>query len=271
MIKEYNKYNSGITMLAFCSAFTQFMMSEPDTAMFPKERICGIVISCLISFLLALIINIINFKINIFRYIALSMIFFRLVYMVYRYVQYYQTFYGSGSAGIILLTITVAALLIVYKNTAAAPIYDFFLISNILMIFALIIMSAGRLNAANIYSLYSINNDCLDTASVFFDVFTIAVFAADKKDRVYMQKNFLLAVLFAFTGITLLQGLCIKGNLLYSLSPLQALVQIFSGEVVKRYDYFFAVMFTVNYFGAIMLYVLAAIKLIDKEKAVEKN
>ncbi|MBQ6928802.1 MAG: hypothetical protein IJN27_00645 [Oscillospiraceae bacterium] len=86
-----------------------------------------------------------------------------------------------------------------------------------------------------------------------------------------MQKNFLLAVLFAFTGITLLQGLCIKGNLLYSLSPLQALVQIFSGEVVKRYDYFFAVMFTVNYFGAIMLYVLAVIKLIDKEKAVEKN
>ena len=199
------------------------------------------------------------------------MIFFRLVYTVYRYVQYYQTFYGFGSAGIILLTITLAVLLIIYKNTALAPMYDFFLILNILIILALIFLSAGRLNAANIYSLHSSNNDGLYTASVFFDVFTISVFKEEKKDRLYMQKNFLLAVLFAFTGITLLQGLCIKGNLLYSLSPLQALVQIFSGEVVKRYDYFFAVMFTVNYFGAIMLYVLAVLKLIDKEKAVEKN
>ncbi|MBQ5312511.1 MAG: hypothetical protein J6J58_04735 [Oscillospiraceae bacterium] len=66
--------------------------------------------------------------------------------------------------------------------------------------------------------------------------------------------------------ITILQGLCVSGNMLYSISPLQALPQIFFTETIKRYDYIFTIYYTFDYFAAVMLYTWSIKTLMPKTK-----
>lgn len=56
-------------------------------------------------------------------------------------------------------------------------------------------------------------------------------------------------------SVTLLQGLCIKGNMMYSITPLQSLFQIYSGNTIKRIDYYLAIVQSVNYFVTVILYI----------------
>ena len=266
-----NEYKYSIITLAFCSAFTHFTVSAPYREVYSAERIYCIAISVFLSLFVAILIDRIDFNKNVFRYSALSIIVFRMIYTVCRYVQYYQTFYGEGAVGIIFLTAVVMVLLLVYKNSNIKSMYYFFLVSNLLIGILVLIMSTGLMNTANIYSNYVSIRGNYDTVFVFFDVFTIAVILKDKKDRRQVQKRFLSISAVVFAAVTLLQGLCIKGDLLYSISPLQSLVQVFSGETVKRYDYVFNILFTINYFGAVVLYGFTIRELINKEKSIENS
>ena len=263
------EYSCSITVLTFCSAFTEFMASMPDRAVFPKERILGLMVLCFASYILSKLINTINFENGLLKIFSLVILSVRLVYIICGYIQYHRTFYGDGAVWLLVFTVLTAV--VVYgKNKRIYTVYIWFLISNICIIFLLMLLSADLINAANIYSVNSLSVIYPDTMFVFSDVFTIALIIKDKKEKALVQHSFLLITLTVLVGITLLQGLCIKGDLLYSISPLQSLVQIFSGKTVKRYDYIFNILFTINYFGAVMLYIIGFNSLINKENGDEK-
>ena len=107
---------------------------------------------------------------------------------------------------------------------------------------------------ANIYSNGTEVVFSLSKIYVFFDIFTLTVIVNSTKERVYVQKRYMLYSAVFIVAITLLQGLCIKGNMMYSITPLQSLFQIYSGNTIKRIDYYLAVVQSVNYFTTVSMY-----------------
>ena len=59
--------------------------------------------------------------------------------------------------------------------------------------------------------------------------------------------------------------------MLYSIAPMQSLFQIYSGVTVRRFDYVFTVLQSINYFAMIMLYVWTIKCVCKKETIVEKS
>ena len=73
-------------------------------------------------------------------------------------------------------------------------------------------------------------------------------------------------------SIKLLQGLCIKGNMMYSITPLQSLFQIYSGNTIKRIDYYLAVVQSVNYFTTVSMYIAVIKKaLIQRKETINEK
>ena len=70
-------------------------------------------------------------------------------------------------------------------------------------------------------------------------------------------------------ALTLLQGLAVKGNMMYSITPLQAISQIISGTTVRRFDYIITIFQSVNYFAAIIFYVWAIKIIFNRGEKVE--
>ena len=90
----------------------------------------------------------------------------------------------------------------------------------------------------------------------------------EKKQRTKTTGVYIISgVLFAF-GITVLQGLCIRGNVLYNISPLQALIQVFSTKTIMRFDYIFTIWGTLVYFGAVMLYMWVIKNILNNIKEI---
>ncbi|MBQ6896032.1 MAG: hypothetical protein IJN69_02350 [Oscillospiraceae bacterium] len=70
-------------------------------------------------------------------------------------------------------------------------------------------------------------------------------------------------------AVTLLQGFAVKGNMMYSITPLQAISQIISGTTVRRFDYIITIFQSVNYFAAIIFYVWAIKNIFNRGEKVE--
>ena len=99
---------------------------------------------------------------------------------------------------------------------------------------------------ANIYSNSTVFDFNMKKLPVLFDIITVCVIAVSKQDKMFVGNRFLIISGIYMVFITLLQGLCIKGNMMYSVSPLQALPQIFFTETIKRYDYIFTIYYINN-------------------------
>ena len=264
------KYNQTIIILAFCSAFTDFLTNTPADAFYPRDRIIHTIISALIFMFVAYIINSINFERAVLQHISIIIFIIRLVFISYKFSSYFRMFYGNSTVGIVLFTIIVFIMVIGMNDNNISQIGGFYIIVNIIML-VLFIIFIDKADAVNIYTIDNEFNLSFEKIFVLFDVFTISVISENKMSKWKNQKKYIVLCVLAFAGIILVQGLCIKGELLYSLSPLQAVLQILSGKTVKRYDYLMNLFFIFNYFGAIVLYSTAVRKLLNAERYFEKN
>ncbi len=260
-------------MLSFCSTVLHFMIGQQTGMIFPRDRIIHTLISFAIFFIFIYILQYINWSKGILKYIVALALFIRAGYMIYAFTHYFQTFYGSNTVALIILSVAVAIMVYSLDDNKISQLYGFFLILNIFMITVIVILSADRFNVANIYTN---NTDFIFSFSktyIFFDVITLAAVLQERKQRVYAQKRYMVLSTMFIVTVTLIQGLCVRGNMLYSVSPLQSLFQVYSGNTIKRYDYLFAIIQTINYFAAIILYINAVRKLFitQKEEMYEKD
>lgn len=264
------KYNKTIIILALCSVFTDFLINTPANIFYPRDRIIHIIISAVIFTVTAHMVNAVNFKIDILKFIAIVALTIRLICFVYKFSEYFRKFYGNNTANIIVFTIIVFVMVFKINKKNISQLGAFYIIAN----FMVLILFAADLKKVGIVNLYSVNADFnfnFSKLTIFFDIFTISIVSEDKISKWKNQKSFIFISTAVFAAITLFQGFCIKGDLLYSLSPLQSVLQILSGNTIKRYDYVFNLFFTFNYFGAIILYSIAVKKLVNTEKCIEKD
>ena len=255
-----------ITVLSFCSALLDFMMMTDIQAVFPRDRIIHIFISAMIAVVAILLFKNIKYENKTAKIISASVIILRMLILFKNFAVFFHTFHGSNTVGIVIFSLTVIFIFWNYIYEKTHLMYSFFIMFYISFTVLVILLSVKELNVANIYSNSQSFYFNIEKLFVFFDIFTISVIVKDKKQRIYVQKNYTALVSLFMIVITILQGLCVSGNLLYSVSPLQALPQIFFTETIKRYDYIFTIYYTFDYFAAVMLYTWSIKTLMPKTK-----
>ena len=105
-----NKYNKTIVVLAFCSAFTDFLIAVPVNELYPRDRIVHIIISSAIFVMIGHILNKIDFSENFLKNTAVLVLAARLVWLIYGFCEYFRIFYGNNTGGILFFTaVTFAA------------------------------------------------------------------------------------------------------------------------------------------------------------------
>ena len=250
--------------------FTDFLIAVPLEIFYPRDRIIHIIISALVFLLIACVINIINSDSLFFRITVFVLLSAKMIFLIYGFSEYFRMFYGNGNFGIVTLTIVIFVMIFKMNDKSLGQTGGFYIVSNFILI-TMLIMCAKRIDVINIHSTGKTFEFSADKLFLFFDVFTISAISSDKKTKFRIQKRYIVISSVVFIFISILQGLSIKGELLYSLSPLQSLIQIFSGNTVRRYDYIFNLFFTFNYFGAVIMYSAVLKKILNTEKYFENN
>ena len=264
-----SKCINSIIVFSLCSTLLDFMIIPQNSIIFPRDRTVHIIISAFVAYFFTLIIEKIDFTKGIQRIALMSVIGVKTVFTINNFINYFSVFYGSDTFGIIFLTIVTSLFGYSLKEKSIEQLYAFFVLTNILMLTVILIFSADKLNVGNIYS-----NDISILFSgyklhIFFDIFTIAAVTPTGKIRKNAQKIYLFTAATMCVALTLLQGLAVKGNMMYSITPLQAISQIISGTTVRRFDYIITIFQSVNYFAAIIFYVWAIKIIFNRGEKVE--
>lgn len=265
------RYNYSLIVLAFCSAFTDFLCVDYQNTIFPRDRIIHLIISFLIWSLIAYILCDLSVNNSLINIVFLILMLFRTAAVILRYIDYFRTFHGESIAAIIIFTALVAVMAFNLKKQKISQIYVFFALINLLLLAMILFLSKDKINIANMYSVDTAVEFAFYKLFIFFDVISLTILADSVKDRLYVQKRFLIISVVIFIVITVVQGLSAGGDLLYSLSPLQSLTQIFLGKTIKRFDFILSIFFTINYFGAVVLDFAVIRKIVYREKTVEKT
>ena len=269
MSRISNEYVTGIIILSCCSALSDFMTWSSTTAVFSRDRIIHIIISVILGWILIFVVNTINFEIVFFKVVMFVTIVIRLLYVFYKFYRYSQQFYGTDLFEIVLLSCIVLVMSVNLSCFKTVKVYQLFALSVILIMVLVLLLSFDKYNVLNLYMTYTWVDFSCQKIFVFFDMLTISLIIKDRNSKLMVQKNYLIISSCLFMLITVIQGLCIRGELLYSLSPLQSIVHIISSNTIKRCDYIFTILFTVMYFASIILYGMAIRCLCNREKSIE--
>ena len=208
-----------------------------------------------------------DFSKGIIGYIVILIFICKMFFTMCAFIRYIHIFHGSNTAAVLLFT--VMTIIIFHKSDGKqiSQMYSMFVLFNLLLAVMIVLLGADKLNAANIYANDTDINFSVSKLNMFYDVLTLAVIVPKGKLRIYAQKRF-LCISVAFIIFTIIfQGLCISGDMLYSISPLHGIFQIYSGNTIKRFDYFLAIIQTMNYFAAVILYTEAVKKIYIHRKA----
>ena len=262
-----------IIVISFCSAMLDFMLSGQRSAIFPRDRILHILISSVVFYIVAYTINEIDFGKAYWKPLITFLMVCRIIFLMYRFIQYLSVFHGADTVSFILLTVVTAFLAVRIEAENTGQLYTFFLMVNIFLAVLVMVLSAGRLNVANLYANDISFSFAPGKLFVFFDVLTIGFITPKGSRRIYVQKKYIGISAMAFVVITLIQGFCVKGNMMYSITPLQSLFQIFSSHTIKRFDFMLSIIQTINFFSVISLYMWCICGKFcgNKENKVENN
>lgn len=259
-------------ILCLGSTILNFMISGQNEIIFPRDRIVHVLISFAIWTGIIYLISRINFSCGFYRCAIICILILRVFCIIYDFTGYYHIYHGSDTAAI--LTLTAALLFVLWRFDAdrIKQLYIITLFFNTVLFVLIFVLNIGNLNVANIYSNGTEVVFSLSKIYVFFDIFTLTVIVNSTKERVYVQKRYMLYSAVFIVAITLLQGLCIKGNMMYSITPLQSLFQIYSGNTVKRVDYYLAIVQSVNYFTTVSMYIAVIKKaLIQRKETINEK
>lgn len=248
-------------------------MSLPQQMIFPRDRIVHITLSAVVSMAAVYILNMVSFKSTPARGIALAIILCRTLFLLRDFAVFLRTFYGYTATSLVVTTVAVILLLCCCGADNLKNMHSFFIGLNIVFFMMIILLSADKINVANLYTNSTDFAFSAQKLFIFFDILTIIFLCDNKKDRLYAQKRYIIITSLCMIAVVLTEGFCISGNMMYSISPLQALMQIFGGKTVKRFDFFVTLYGTICYFATIMLYTWTGLKLTgySREKTNENN
>ncbi|MEG3029925.1 MAG: hypothetical protein RR827_05955 [Oscillospiraceae bacterium] len=266
---ETKTKNNGVLTLALSSAFVNFAVTSQSDFIYPRDRLFNLALSALLNFEVIYFIRDIDFKKNGYNVFAAAFILYRLIVNAIKFSEFFQDFYGANMEVIVLFTAILIAICIKLDFNNILKVYIFFIAINAVLLALVVWLSVGKINVMNLYAT-SLEVSFKPNKLIFFNEIIIINLLVEEDKKLKIDLNFLWSGVGGVALFTLLQGLCIGGDMLYSISPLQGLMQIFSGRTIKRFDYYIALLQGLNYYGSVMLLMCGA-RSIRRKKGVTCN
>ena len=265
------KYSvNSITTLTFCCAMIDFLTFSYEGFLFPRDRIFHITISSFVAIFSIYVLQYIDYDKMYVRILLVGFAVYRMVSIYLKFIDYFSTFHGSNKVAITILTAFLILTICKFMGYKNYEIYIFFIMLNVVSSALIILLSLDQINTMNLYSNDISFSFKYNKLPIFWELLAIPTFFEDKNDRINSSKKYVIITTSFMIIATLLQGLCVQGNILYSAPPLQSIMQIFTTETVRRFDYILTIFQTFNYFGAIMLYTWLLKGMYTKIKGVQK-
>ncbi|MEG2192878.1 MAG: hypothetical protein RRX95_06350 [Oscillospiraceae bacterium] len=172
----------------------------------------------------------------------------------------YSRLMHSKSAALTNLIITVVVIIYLvnfYDSHSAQMALPLFFIISIMFVMILI-LNGEKLNAVNIYSQNQEITIGYCDVTMFDYLIPLSIILKDKPKQAKSKtiKFIIFSTLF-FIVVTIFNGMCLEGNILYSLTPLQSIFQFTDSSLIKRYDHIFTLFIYFGYFGALIVLIAA--------------
>ncbi len=201
-------------------------------------------------------------------------LFFLSAKYIYNYNNYIKTYHsGILQWGNIILTI---GLIIIFCSMGRIKSEKFiypFAILVLLMIAATIILNIKNFSAANLYRRTpTLKNLDFFNITLFDYIIPLNVLVNEKDKNI--KKSAISSVFWSFILVLIIIVLnfgCLKGDLLYSISPLQSLFRISTGNIVRNFDALFNYCLYFAYATGILLICCAYMKIKERFLLVGKS
>ncbi len=184
-----------------------------------------------------------------------------LLYIIYliavqtdKMYKYMKIYHGQTSA-VSTAAVTIAAFIVfvLYDNTDITRLYLPLSAMIILLLLVVTVLNFDKVSRCNL-ALNS--NEIKLTGNItLFDYIVPFIIISNTCKSVNRKKaiGFILKSWRIISVITIFCFMCLSGNLLYSISPLQAVFQITSTNLIRNYDALFNYLLYFSYFAALIL------------------
>lgn len=245
--------------LGFCWAVFSFAVAVPPAQTHLKAWIVSLFLNGIIYIIYTLLLfekvnnkPLVNFLLIIYILFLTSKQFVRLS-------EYARLFHGQT---LVLTNIVITVLLILYlinffvghSVRTAAPL----LFMVVIMLFMTVVLNAEKIRPSNLYVRIGAYNLGYYNVTLFDYIIPLYIIL---KEHPFTNKKktvkLIITVFFTLSGLSVLAFSCIKGNLLYSISPLQILFQTASSNLIESYDYLFTFFVYFGYFSALVILMTA--------------
>jgi len=252
--ENMNKY-----LLLFCYVFFSFAVAMPEVPMNVYDWIRRIAVSSAVLITLIIVFfeqRVLNKYVSIIIGIFLFLLTARRINNMYSYMQLYhqQIYYYSDY-------IVIAFAVIMMYSIKEKRIYQLslpFVSITAILIMLLIVLNYNKFNPSSLYLEYSSVKTGLFSVTLFDYIIPMYLLfsTGNKKIRskgiafVFITDFILIIIIIFIFG-------CIKGDLLYSLSPLQIIFQISGTEQMKNYDAIFNILLYFSFFSSVAVNIAA--------------
>lgn len=250
--------NLAIDMLFFCYAFFSFSVYEPIGKMNIYSWFMLLTLNSMIYIFITLFLGD-NYRLKpLCQFAILIYIFYLIGAQTIKMWKYINLYHSRTSVFSTIIVTAVVILLLI--NTDSDRITDLYLPISFMLFLLIIAVFFLNISKVSRYNLnYSDKELFMNNYITLFDYiipYNLIKKQGNKKTR---ESSFLFIIksnLILFS-LVIYAFLCVKGDLLYRLSPLQMLFRISATNYVRNFDAMFNFLLYFAYFGTLTALILA--------------
>ena len=248
--------------ISLCFMLFSFAVYIPDKAVTVHTCILSAALYCVIFSAVLKIISVPENRI-ISAVTAAYLLFLmsRQIYLINNYLAiYHRNTWQSGSTLLVLLFL---GMLLPLKERGIGRLSDFIFILGIVFVVLIFAINGDKFNPVFLYQEGRRANTDIGYVTLFDFVLPLGICISGKKrgknrHSTLFMTFFLLMIVF----LAVFAYGCIKGSMLYSISPLQIVFQISSSRLVKNYDGIFTLCVLFMFYGSVIL-IYSAYRILD--------
>lgn len=244
--------NISLYLLTFCYSLFSFAAYTPNESMTVKNWFVLLLFSAVVYSLFCLLLLDDRKNKPLANLFLLVYILFLFAKQISLMLEYMKVFHGRSSA---LATFVISSFVIIYLSVSHTDVSKLavpLVLLTVLLLFMAVVLNRNKANVQNLYPIAEDFTSSKDYKTLFDYIIPFAIIntttikTGRKKGIAFVFISnliFLLITIFAFA--------CLKGDLLYSLSPLQMLFQLSSAEYIRNFDAFYNFFLYFAYFSSL--------------------
>ncbi len=267
MIKS--KQNS-LFYLCFSYSIFDFATTILKSEIYTFEWVVSVLISTILSLIIANIIRI-NLNENKMLDIVLITYSFKVIISyIFRFSNYIEKTHSQNSIlSLFFLTGIIMIYLFKFHKESIDRISPILLFITLVMLLMVFLLNYNKIQTVNLYT--QEKNLLLNTNAIKIYEWIIPLIFLYKKEKNndFKINKFIIFNGFLLVFISVFSGLAIRGDVLYSYSPLHSLFLVTRGVTIQRFDYVLTIFLVVCFFSMILLNIALINKIYSKNNKMK--